>query len=226
MYEEDPDSEAALPQLVDANYVGMATTLRDLLRRFSDWKVLGISWTLKLHSKSTSADAFVTTRSIPFNMETAIQVLKALGLTSSLLLAGANISSSYLTIPILYTRPASVSTPIFREFYYRGAFSLVPIGIFSATCSALVAFLDPVQRQSWMIAAAVTISQTPFTLIFMMGTNDRLNEIAEMSEGVRAEKVQGDEVVRLLRKWAWMNFGRGLLALAGGLAGLAAVMKK
>lgn len=157
-------------------------------------------------------------------MDTTIRSAQVIGLTSSILLAGINIGASLLTIPILYTRPASISTPIFSEFYSRGAVTLVPLGIFSGSCSALVAYLLPSQRQLWAVAAVATLAQTPWTVLMMMGTNNRLVAIANSK--TEQEKVSGEEVVGLLTRWRWMNVVRGLLALVGGLAGLSAVMEQ
>ena len=56
----------------------------------------------------------------------------------------------------------------------------------------------------------------------MMKTNDRLNAIAASKH--EQEKAGEAEVVGLLRRWAWMNVVRGLLALVGGLAGVRAVI--
>lgn len=152
--------------------------------------------------------------------DTTIRTAQVLGLTSSIFLSGINIGCSILTIPILYTRPASISAPIFNEFYTRGAATLVPLSIFSATCSALVAYLRPSQRKIWTTAALATIAQIPWTLLVMLGTNNRLNAIAAGAHASEAE------LVGLLRRWAWMNVLRGLLALVGGLAGVIAVMEQ
>lgn len=156
-------------------------------------------------------------------MDTTIRTAQALGLTSAILLSGINLGSSLLTIPLLSTRPPSISTPFFHEFYLRGAATLVPLGIFSAACSALVAYLLPAQRRIWTLAAVGAAAQTPWTLLVMMGTNRKLIEIAESA--VQREKVGRGEVAGLLARWAWMNAVRGLLALGGGLAGLWAVME-
>ncbi|GAB7350602.1 hypothetical protein MBLNU459_g1171t1 [Dothideomycetes sp. NU459] len=157
-------------------------------------------------------------------MDNTIRTAQVLGLTSSILLSGVNIGSSILTVPILYTRPASVSTPIFHEFFARGKATLVPLGFFAGACSALVAYLLPPQRRLWTVAAVATLSQTPWTVLAMMSTNNRLIAIAgSKAEQDRASK---DEVVSLLRKWAWMNAVRGLLALVGGLAGVLAVVQQ
>lgn len=157
-------------------------------------------------------------------MDSTIRTAQVLGLTCSLVLSGVNIGSSVLTVPILYTRPISISTPIFEEFYTRGAVTLVPLGIFSASCSGLVAYLLPSQRNLWAIAAAATAAQTPWTLLVMMRTNTRLNTIAASKD--EQEKTSKEEVVGLLRQWAWMNIVRGLLAIVGGLVGLWAVIEQ
>lgn len=157
-------------------------------------------------------------------MDTTIRTAQALGLTSSILLSGINIGSSLLTVPILYTRPTSISTPFFKEFYTRGAATLVPLIIFSGSCSALVAYLLPSQRKLWAIAAAATLAQLPWTILGMMETNTRLNTIA--ASKTEQEKVSQEEVVGLLRQWAWMNVVRGSLALVGGSVGVYAVIEQ
>jgi Domain of unknown function (DUF1772) len=125
-------------------------------------------------------------------MDTTIRTLQVLGLTSSTFLSGINIGASHLTVPILYTRPASISTPFFNEFYTRGAATLVPLGIFSASCSALVAYLLPSQRKLWAIAAVATFAQMPWTILVMMKTNNRLNAIAASKN--EQEKASGEEI--------------------------------
>ena len=154
---------------------------------------------------------------------TTIRTFQVLGLTTSIFLSGVNIGASVLTLPILYTRPVSISTPIFHEFYVRGALTLVPLGIFSAACSAFVAYLLPSQRNIWAIVGVATISQTPWTLLAMKSTNDRLNAIA--ASKVEQEKASEEEVVGLLRRWAWLNVVRGMLPLVGGLSGVWAVLE-
>ncbi|KAL8777862.1 MAG: hypothetical protein Q9203_002586 [Teloschistes exilis] len=153
-----------------------------------------------------------------------IRATQALGLTTSLILAGVNIGSSALTIPILLTRPASTTAPIFHEFYLRGAALNVPLGIFSAACAASIAYLLPAQRGLWATAAVATISQLPWTLLVMMGTNQRLIKIA--GSRVEQEKVGKEEFEGLLRRWAWMNHVRGGMALVGGCVGVWALMEQ
>ena len=156
-------------------------------------------------------------------MDNTIRTLQVLSMTTSIFLSGINIGASILTLPILYTRPASVSTPFFNEYYNRGAVTLVPLGLFSASCSALVAYLLPSQRHLWAVAGLATFAQVPWTAVVMMKTVKRLNAIA--ASKVEQEKADKQEVVALLRQWTWMNVIRGGLAALGGLTGVWAIIE-
>lgn len=57
----------------------------------------------------------------------------------------------------------------------------------------------------------------------MMKTINQLNAIA--ASKVEQEKASQEEVVALLRRWAWMNVVRGLMAMAGGLTGVWAMVE-
>ncbi|KAH7147180.1 hypothetical protein B0J13DRAFT_665354 [Dactylonectria estremocensis] len=155
-------------------------------------------------------------------MDSTKRIAQAFGLTSSIFLAGINIGASYLTVPLLYTRPISISTPFFNEFYLRGAVTLVPLAVVSALSSAFAAYLVPAHRCLWATAAAATLSQIPWTLFAMMTTNTRLNDIA--ASRFEREGASKEEVVALLKRWRWMNIVRGSLALTGGLCAIWAIM--
>ena len=156
-------------------------------------------------------------------MDNTVRTAQVLSMTSSIFLSGINIGASLLTLPILYTRPPSISTPFFNEFYNRGAVTLVPLGLFSASCSALVAYLLPSQRTLWAVAGVSTFAQVPWTVLVMMTTVKRLNAIA--GSKVEQEKASKQEVVALLRRWTWMNVVRGGLAALGGLIGVWAIVE-
>ncbi|EEU39442.1 uncharacterized protein NECHADRAFT_102710 [Fusarium vanettenii 77-13-4] len=157
-------------------------------------------------------------------MDSTTRVIQAIGLTSSIFLAGANIGASHLTVPLLYQQPISINTAFFKDFYIRGAVTLVPLSIVSASASAFAAYLVPSQRTIWVAAAVTTISQIPWTGLVMMGTNNRLNAIA--ASKVELEKASKEEVVDLLKRWRWMNIVRGSLALVGGLTAVWAAMSE
>ena len=101
--------------------------------------------------------------------------------------------------------------------------TLFSLGVFSASCSAIAAYLCPSQRTDWAIAGGATIAQLPWTLLFMMKTIKRLNAIAVNS--IEQEKASKAEVVALLQQWAWMSVVRELSALVGGLNGIWAIIE-
>jgi hypothetical protein len=156
-------------------------------------------------------------------MDNTVRSFQVLSLTTSLVLSGANFGASTLTLPILYSRPPSVSTPIFEELYTRGGVALVPLGIFSASCSAIVAYSIPTQRTLWGAAALATIGQLPWTVLIMMPGIKKLNAVAESSKEAQ-EKADKEEVTGLLKEWAWMNIVRGGFAFVGGLVGIWALI--
>lgn len=155
-------------------------------------------------------------------MESFVPVFKASGLTSSLVVAGINLGASHLTVPLLYQQSVATSTTFFKDFYIRGALTLVPLAILSGSASGLVAYLVPAQRTIWTAAAVATLSQIPWTVLGMMATNNRLNDIAATS--AQQEKASKEEVVELLKRWRWMNIFRGFLALTGGLLAVGALV--
>jgi Domain of unknown function (DUF1772) len=151
-----------------------------------------------------------------------LRTTQIIGLTTSLFLSGVNAGASYLTLPILFTQPPSVSTPIFQTLYKRGAVSLPPLAVFSSLCSAYLAFALPEQRSLYVVASMGTLAMIPWTLVAMMETNNRLCAIADSK--IEQEKVKSEEVEALLRKWTWMNYVRSGLMMVGGLTGLFALI--
>jgi len=58
----------------------------------------------------------------------------------------------------------------------------------------------------------------------MVKMNNRLNAIAAST--IEQGKASEEEVVGLLRQWAWMDIVRGVLAMVGRLAGVWSVMEQ
>jgi hypothetical protein len=69
--------------------------------------------------------------------------------------------------------------------------------------------------KGFAVAAALVVAIVPYTILFMGSTNDALHSIAGGTHIV-AES----EVTNLINKWGWLNLGRSLLPLAGGVAGI------
>jgi Domain of unknown function (DUF1772) len=141
------------------------------------------------------------------------------GGVSALLLSGINFSASQLTLPILYRLPAVTSTSVFEELFYRGGWVIVPLTIFSTLSTGLTAYYEPAQRAGFAAAAVASFASLPWTALIMRPTIQSLCKLAN-DEKFR-QKVEGKEVVSLLKRWRWMNFVRAGLAAIGGATGLA-----
>jgi hypothetical protein len=74
-------------------------------------------------------------------------------------------------------------------------------------------------------AALLTIGMVPYTIIFMLPTNDRLTEKAKQHVTSKGAVATDDkEVIELLKKWSFLSGIRGLLPLMGGVVSLAAIL--
>jgi hypothetical protein len=70
----------------------------------------------------------------------------------------------------------------------------------------------------WAASMVSTLSIIPFTIIFMVPTNNRLHELAD--EAIRTKDnaaASAGEVGRLIKKWTRLNGIRSLLPLVGGI---------
>ncbi|KIV77694.1 hypothetical protein PV11_09477 [Exophiala sideris] len=150
-----------------------------------------------------------------------IDILKAtslVGLTSSLWLSGIYFGSSQLTVPLLFGLPVDTSAKLFKDLYYSGAKTVVPLALLGTVCTGVAGYLDPEKRVGYAIAATSTIGTLAWTRAAMMGNINRLLAIAD-DKKVK-ENVRTEEMDQLLRQWQWMNAVRAVLAGVGGVLGL------
>ncbi|KIX10059.1 uncharacterized protein Z518_01140 [Rhinocladiella mackenziei CBS 650.93] len=155
---------------------------------------------------------------------TVLRTTTLLGLGSAIYLSGINFSASHLTLPILYRLPKDTSTSAFAELYSRGAYTVVPLAIFSTLCTGASAYLDPEKRVGYAIAAGLTFATLPWTQFAMMETNKNLIKISE--ETTVSEKKSDGEVERMLRQWKWMNMVRAALAAVGAVLGFVVAVER
>jgi Domain of unknown function (DUF1772) len=148
-----------------------------------------------------------------------IRTAQVIGLVTPLFLSGVTASASYLTLPLLYTKPPSVSAPVIAQFFKRAAFIVPPMAVISIICPVYLAITIPDQRSAYAIASTANLGIVPWTLA-MMKTYARLITIG----GSKAlqQRVSASEVTALMKKWTWMNFVRSGMFLVAGLAALQA----
>ena len=102
-----------------------------------------------------------------------------------------------------------------KKMYSLGKAISPPLCLISAGCFGWAWVRTG--KVAHVLAAGLTLSIVPWTLIVMKRTNDSI-----ASPGERQNNEGGDAVAvkKLLDKWAVMNFIRALFPLAGGVVGL------
>ena len=127
-------------------------------------------------------------------------------------------------------------------FYSRGRATFPPLAATAALAYTYLAFHLPDDNvlAKWYITAAVsTISIVPFTLLVMMPTNNLLAASAARASSMKRESGEEDvgnkvvkqdgedeEFLRLMMKWARLNYLRALLPLSGAVIGLTAALRR
>ena len=87
------------------------------------------------------------------------------------------------------------------------------------------------KAEIYAISALFALSIAPYTIMFMLPTNKKLQrkleEMKGLDVGEKATEVglaKGESTKELLDWWATLNFGRGLLPLVGAVLGLWATL--
>lgn len=154
----------------------------------------------------------------------AIRAAQFTSVATSLWLCGFMGSASGITLPTLYNKPNSVTTPIFSVVYNKGAEIVVPTCIVSAVASSYLAYAIPSQRVMYAVAGAATLGMLPWTALTMMKVNHRVCDIALSS--AEQEKVPQSEVTDLYKEWTWKNWVRSAMGMVGGVAAMWAMTEQ
>ena len=87
--------------------------------------------------------------------------------------------------------------------------------------------LNHPKAEMYGLAALMPFAIMPYTMLVMMGTNQKLfekyNEMKGMDVGEKATEVglaEGESTKELLDRWGVMNVGRGIFPLVGAVLGL------
>lgn len=147
------------------------------------------------------------------------------------------------------TLTAGTAARIFDNLYHAGARAVVPLAgtaILSLSLLAATSWRHPLPQHllhpgphhhysyypSFAAAAGLVASTLAWTGLVVMPVNARLVAIARGDAGVRAVRgavssgsdADRGEVEALLRRWEWMNYVRGFVALGAGVVALGAVV--
>lgn len=163
------------------------------------------------------------------------------GITSTLMVSGFNISTSHLFVPLMYKLDKQTSARMFDGLYHDGMKVVVPLAAAAITSFSYLAYTSPSPSPSpspvsnintgvlgtglgkglaFSVAAGLVVATLAWTRVVIMPVNERLISVAR--EVGAKDKVSAGDVEALLRRWWWMNYVRGAGALAAGLLALAA----
>ncbi|KAI7778995.1 hypothetical protein LA080_001425 [Diaporthe eres] len=163
------------------------------------------------------------------------------GITSTFMLSGFNISTSTLFVPLMYKLDKQTSARMFDRMYHDGIKVVVPLAAAGITSFSYLAYTSPSpspvggvgvgagagvlgtglsKSLAFSVAAGLVVATLAWTRVVVMPVNERLISVAR--EVGAKDKVSAGDVEALLRRWWWMNYVRGAGALAAGVLALAA----
>lgn len=172
-----------------------------------------------------------------------IRLAQTLGLTTTLLFAGANISLSMILVPQLLKTPSRGL--LLRQWfstYYLGKAVARPSIIISSLSYLYLAYhthvADPTNREldwkvwSYVASAVLIAGIAPYTMTVMGRTNGRLMELEGQFRGLSVEEEEkvgeaavGEETAHsLVDWWGVLNLGRGAMVAVSGVLGLWATL--
>ncbi|KAF2107034.1 hypothetical protein BDV96DRAFT_654126 [Lophiotrema nucula] len=163
-------------------------------------------------------------------MDKLTLALQTYSILAVALAAGANLSTSIITLPVLLpSKPQALATQ-WRTLFNAGITPVVTLAMSSAAGFALLAYratytptptspgqVNTLKRNLYVAAAIGAFSLAPYTAILMGNVNDTL-----MQRAAQAAKEEVKDTHELVRRWGTLNFNRGLLLLAGAACGVVA----
>lgn len=145
---------------------------------------------------------------------------KLVAIPAALMVSGYQLALSQNSLPIILNEAASISTPIFKQVYNRGAVVAVPGALVASTAFGYLAYTpkNATHRRLFTTGAILTFGVVPFTRLIMFGGIQRLIEISGSSA---MQERSAAEVTKLLKIWTVQNWIRCGMMLAAGVAGMA-----
>ncbi|PVH97525.1 DUF1772-domain-containing protein [Periconia macrospinosa] len=146
---------------------------------------------------------------------------------SSTFLSGFMMSLSAITMPVLMgtnTTSSGFLNQWLRLFQY-GHVSMPPTALSVASLYAFAAFRKRADGnkhwRTYAAAAVSTIGIVPFTLLFMLPTNNIMFEWQAAETPLAL-----DRVYQVAAKWAWLHVIRSCFPLMGGVIGFVGILRE
>ena len=147
-----------------------------------------------------------------------------LAVLSGAFLAGAMLSITLLTIPVILDATPSTAPQLLLDRWfnlYHYGHRVMP-GLAVATCLLYVHAVRSAVRPHWRMlagAGAATFAILPFTWFVMGPTNNALFQAQAASEGGDAV-MPWDDAFRLVTRWTWLHTTRSMMPLIGAGMGM------
>lgn len=163
-------------------------------------------------------------------IETPIRLAQTVGITTSSLLAGASLTMSFMMVPRLLESPTPLLLKQWNGMFQAGKVSAPPVAAVSAAsffylASKLPASADKTKFYSYIAAGVLAVGIIPYTVVFMLPTNQKLLEKVEETKmlSLKDELVEaglGEETAhKLVDKWGMLNLGRSVLMTIAAVLG-------
>ncbi|SLM35291.1 Protein of unknown function DUF1772 [Lasallia pustulata] len=165
---------------------------------------------------------------------TSIELAQVVGIAGSAFLSGGISFISYGVVPSLLLAPAPLLARQWRGMYLRGISVAPPFAVVSFAAYSYLAVklydaplsVNHPKGELYALAALMTISVMPYTLLAMKNVNAKLMAKAKDMESLEVKEEvtevglpKGESAKDLVRWWGILNFGRGVLPLVGALLG-------
>ncbi|CAG8902934.1 unnamed protein product [Penicillium egyptiacum] len=146
-------------------------------------------------------------------------------ISSSFWLSGEIFTYSWGAVPaVLEACPTSqhLAAKQWVAFYHRGHALGPPLAILGAGGFIWLALKS--HCSLYWGAAILDIGIVPWTLLFMVQTNSRIFEFANVKDSSEKPVREETQLAPLLNRWAGLNTIRSLFPFAGGILGLIAAL--
>jgi len=172
-----------------------------------------------------------------------LRLAQAIGITSSAFAAGVTFAGSYFLIPRLLESPTPIMVSQWRKAFWRGAKTVIPIGVTSALSYLYLAYQFHSHNKhsnafsaEWKVnfaAGLLSFGTFVYTATAMADTNNKLlakaSEMEKLSEKDKKVDVVeiglGEETAhKLVDKWASLNLGRSAIFMLSTAAGTYAAL--
>jgi noranthrone monooxygenase len=145
--------------------------------------------------------------------------------SSSIWLSGEIFTYSWGAVPAVLEACSTsqhLAAKQWATFYHKGHSLGPPFAILGAGGFIWLAL----KSGCWLYwgAAILDIGIVPYTFAFMVQTNSRIFEFANVKDSPEKPASEENQLAPLLNRWACLNTVRSLFPLAGGILGLVAAL--